>query len=65
VHPLIDEAWFLVPDDEVRQERLIARHMSYGKDLDAAREWALGTDEVNARLVAATASQADHVFRVI
>jgi pantothenate kinase len=65
VRPLIDEAWFLVPDEDVRQERLIARHMSYGKDLDAAREWALGTDEVNARLVAATASQADHVFRVI
>jgi pantothenate kinase len=65
VRPLLDEAWFLVPDDSVRQERLIARHMSYGKDPEAARAWALGTDEVNARLVAATASRADHVIRVI
>jgi pantothenate kinase len=65
VRPLLDEAWFLVPDDAVRQERLIKRHMAYGKDPEAAREWALGTDEANARLVAATAVHADHVIRVI
>jgi hypothetical protein len=39
--------------------------MAYGKDPEAARAWALGTDEANARLVAATAVHADQVIRVI
>jgi hypothetical protein len=39
--------------------------MAYGKDPEAARAWALGTDEANARLVAATAAHADHVICVI
>jgi hypothetical protein len=49
----------------VRQERLIARHIAYGKDPDAARDWALGSDERNAQVIHATAARADHVFRVI
>lgn len=65
VAPLLDESWYLVPDESVRQERLIARHISYGKDPDAAREWALGSDERNAQLIHKTAARADHVFRVI
>lgn len=58
---LIDVTWFLEPGDDVRHGRLIARHERYGKDPDAARRWALGSDEDNARVIAATAHRADLV----
>jgi pantothenate kinase len=61
---LVDEVWFLAPDEAVRQERLVRRHESYGRSPDAARAWALGTDQRNAELVASTASRADAVLRV-
>ena len=58
---LIDVTWFLDPGREVRHERLVARHERYGKDPEAARRWALGSDEDNARTIAATAHRADLV----
>ena len=61
---LLDEAWFLDLDADVRLRRLTDRHVAYGRDpVDAARR-ARGTDEVNAALVTATASRADLVVRV-
>ena len=64
VRPLLDEAWFITPGEDVRQERLIARHVAHGKDPEAARAWALGTDERNAQLVNATAGRADLVILI-
>ena len=64
VRTLLDEAWFITPGEEVRQERLIARHIAYGKDPQAARDWALGTDERNAQRVNATAPRADLVILI-
>lgn len=64
VRPLLDETWFITPGEDVRQERLIARHVAYGKDPQAARDWALGTDERNAVLINATADRADLVIRI-
>ena len=64
IRPLLDEAWFITPGEQVRQERLIARHVAYGKDPDAARDWALGTDERNAMLINATAHRADLVVQL-
>ena len=58
VAPLLDLTAFVDEDDEVRRERLIVRHVAFGKTPDAARAWVLGTDEANARLIAATASRA-------
>ncbi|WP_028049949.1 nucleoside/nucleotide kinase family protein [Cellulomonas sp. URHD0024] len=55
---LLDESWFLAPPDEVRLSRLVARHEEFGKPPEAARAWADGPDEANARLVAATAQRA-------
>ncbi|WP_203747385.1 nucleoside/nucleotide kinase family protein [Cellulomonas chitinilytica] len=60
---LLDECWFVAPDDTVRLQRLVARHEAFGKAPDAAREWAHGPDERNAVLVAATAGRADVVVR--
>lgn len=61
VRPLLDEVWFVDLDDDVRRSRLVARHEEFGKSPDAARAWVDGTDEANARLVAATREAADLV----
>lgn len=63
VRPLLDEAWYVGGDDTLRRERLVARHMAFGRDAAAAREWVERSDEANARRVAATAPRADLVFR--
>lgn len=62
VRTLLDEAWFLDPPAGVRHERLIARHEAYGKSPADARAWALGSDERNAELIAATKVHADLVI---
>lgn len=59
VRELLDETWFCEIDDDVRIERLIARHIATGKEPGFAREWVLGSDEANARLVATTRDRAD------
>jgi pantothenate kinase len=63
VRGLLDEAWFVEPDETLRLRRLVARHERFGKDPAAAHAWAHGPDERNARLVAATAARADVVVR--
>ncbi|WKG01866.1 nucleoside/nucleotide kinase family protein [Mycolicibacterium sp. HK-90] len=57
----IDEIWYCAIEDDVRAARLVARHIAFGKPVDAARRWVAGVDEPNARLVAATAGRADLV----
>ncbi|HSK27132.1 MAG TPA: nucleoside/nucleotide kinase family protein [Jiangellales bacterium] len=63
VRPLLDECWWVEADRPVRLARLTARHAAYGKDPQAARDWAEGPDEANARLVAAGRARADVVVR--
>ncbi|WP_432543120.1 nucleoside/nucleotide kinase family protein [Kineococcus sp. SYSU DK002] len=58
---LLDECWYLRPDEAVRHARLIARHEAFGKDPAAARAWALGSDEANAAVIAASRARADLV----
>lgn len=59
----LSAVWFLDLDDNVRRERLIARHRSFGRSAAEARRRALGSDEANARLIAATRVRADFIFR--
>ena len=61
VRAMLDACWFVEVPEALRHERLIARHERFGKAPRAAREWALGPDEDNARLVAATRDRADVV----
>lgn len=61
---LLDETFFMDLPDDIRHARLIARHVRFGKSPPDARAWALGPDEANARLIAATAHRADHVIAV-
>jgi pantothenate kinase len=61
---LFTEIWFCKIDDSVRRERLIARHVRFGRSPESAREWVLRSDEGNAALIAATESSADLVVDV-
>lgn len=64
VRDLLDQTWFLEVPDALRRERLVARHERYGRSPHDAREWALGPDERNAVLVAASAARADRTVRL-
>ena len=59
VRGLLDEAWFVAPDEAVRVDWLIARHIAFGKPPEVARAWSLSTDQRNADLVATTRGRAD------
>jgi pantothenate kinase len=64
VRGLLDEAWYLDADEEVRIARLVARHVAYGKPPDVAEAWSRGTDQRNAELVARGRERADVVIRL-
>jgi pantothenate kinase len=64
VRGLLDEVWFVETDEELRLRWLIQRHVDHGKAPDAARAWALGTDQRNADLIARTKGRADALVRV-
>ena len=56
-----DEVWFCYVADDLRRERLIRRHVQFGKSPERARDWVLRSDERNADLIAPTAAAADLV----
>jgi pantothenate kinase len=61
VRPLLDEVWFLAPDDTLRVRRLIDRHVRHGKEPARAAAWVTRSDEANARLIAPGRERADLV----
>ncbi|MER5767227.1 nucleoside/nucleotide kinase family protein [Streptomyces sp. NPDC001985] len=61
VRPLLDEAWFLELDPATRVDRLIDRHVRFGKERAYAEGWVRASDEPNARLVALGKHRADLV----
>lgn len=64
VRDLLDACWFVDLPEEVRAERLVARHELFGKPPAAAHAWTHGPDQRNADLVAATRGRADAVVAV-
>ncbi|CAM5358037.1 nucleoside/nucleotide kinase family protein [Streptomyces avidinii] len=62
VRPLLDEAWYLAPAEDLRLDRLIDRHVRHGKDPAHARAWVARSDEPNARLVGLGRHRADLVL---
>jgi len=64
VRRALTEVWYVEVEEAVRLERLVARHVAYGKEPAAAREWVAAVDEPNARLVAAGRVGADLVVRL-
>ncbi|MFH9729994.1 nucleoside/nucleotide kinase family protein [Streptomyces sp. NPDC017260] len=61
VRARLDEVWFCEPAETERVRRLVERHERFGKSPEDALAWALGTDQRNADLVAATRDRADLV----
>jgi pantothenate kinase len=64
IHRLLAETWFVDVDYRLRRSRLIQRHIRFGKSPSEARAWAVGTDAVNATLVASTRNRADRIVRL-
>lgn len=59
LRPLLDEVWYLDLDDTLRRERLLQRHMRFGRSRSEALDWILQTDEPNALSILATRPRAD------
>ena len=64
VFPLLDHTWFIEIDNEVRMQRLIARHVKYGKTPEEAEYWSRGSDEANAQYIELTAHRAASVIKL-
>src|SRR3954454_9072742 len=64
IRPLLDEAWYVETDEELRVQRLIQRHIQFGKTPEYARAWVQRSDERNAAVVATTAPAADVLVRL-
>jgi len=63
VRRLLDEAWAVEVDPEVRRTRLVARHVEFGKSSEVAAAWVASVDEPNADFVRSTFARADLVIR--
>ena len=64
VRACLDEVWFLqAPDEALRVERLVERHVRFGKPRERAADHVLNSDEVNARLVDGYRGRADRLLR--
>ncbi|WP_433799488.1 nucleoside/nucleotide kinase family protein [Actinomycetospora sp. CA-084318] len=61
VRACFDEVWFHETDEVLRHERLVERHVRFGKTRDGAVAWVEAVDEPNARLIEATRPRADLV----
>ena len=62
VSELLDEIWYVDIDHSVRRERLVKRHMHFGRSQSAAEDWVANTDEPNAVRIEATKHRADVLF---
>jgi pantothenate kinase len=60
----LDEVWYCDLGDDVRIERLVARHIAFAKTPPEAEEWVRRSDEANARIVEQTRDAADLIVRM-
>jgi pantothenate kinase len=58
----MDAVWFVASEETMRVQRLVARHVQFGKTPQQARAWVATTDQRNSELVAGTVSKADRVI---
>jgi pantothenate kinase len=63
VRRLLDEAWAVEVDPHLRLQRLVTRHVQFGKAPDEAAAWVAAVDVPNAEFVRATFGRADVVIR--
>ena len=62
VRGLLDEVWYVDVDPALRLERLVRRHMQFGRSAAEARAWVAQTDEPNARRIEATRERATRII---
>jgi pantothenate kinase len=62
VPTVLDESWFLDIDSGVRQQRLLERHMRFGRSKEAALQWIAVTDEPNAKRIESSRHRASWVL---
>jgi len=62
---LLDEVWYVEPGEDVRMERLIARHVRFGRSAQEAHDRSYGSDQRNAELIASTRPRAHRVVRIM
>jgi pantothenate kinase len=58
----LDVVWHVCVAEDLRLDRLVARHVESGKSLEQARAWVERVDGPNSRLVEASAHRADVVI---
>ena len=63
VRAALSEVWYVEADAGVRLERLLARHVEFGKSPAEAEAWVAAVDEPNARLVERGRAAADLLVR--
>ena len=63
VASLLDEVWYVEVDEGLRLERLLRRHVQFGRSPAEAEAWVQATDEPNARRIAAGKALATRVVR--
>jgi len=61
----LDEVWYLDVAQDVRAQRLISRHHSFGKTPAEAADWAHHVDLRNAELIEQTRARADLVVQYL
>lgn len=61
IRSMLDEVWFVDLADDARLDRLLRRHIQFGKPEDEARHWMERVDEPNARRVMSRRDTADLV----
>lgn len=62
VSELLDEIWYVDVDHAVRHDRLVKRHMHFGRSQSEAEDWISTIDEPNAVRIEATKHRADVLF---
>ncbi len=62
VRDLLTQIWYLDVDADLRRERLLARHIEFGRSAGEARAWLAAVDEENARRIEGRRAKADLVI---
>jgi len=64
VRGLLDECWYVEPGEDVRIDRLVSRHLRFGRSLAEAEDRSYGSDGRNAEVIAATRHRATRVIQL-
>jgi pantothenate kinase len=59
IRGVLDEVWYLSVNEVTRHDRLLHRHLRFGRTRQDALVWMASTDEPNARLIETTRHRAD------